>query len=158
MIKKPRIAEELCVLLVLQISRIDHSDAGENALRLYRGYAAVEDSIKFSTLPVVKASSTQAAGTRGRDWLLATRTLLRHTAFLFSPRLPWINYARYLHTKRCRKIKNTNSARRGRVGTLRSAPRVPLIPRLFVPLFFSPRTFPVREIRPYTKPPLSPKR
>jgi len=42
-------------------------------------------------------------------WLLATRTLLRH-AVPVSPCLrSRINYARYLHTKRPGKIKNTNS-------------------------------------------------
>jgi len=55
-------------------------------------------------------------------WLLATRTLLRH-AVPVSPCLrSRINYARYLHTKRPGKIKNTNSEPGERIPVALSRP------------------------------------
>lgn len=89
-------------------------------------------------------SGENLVDTGGRDWLLATRTLLRHTPFLVLPRLPWINYARYLHTKRPGKIKNTNSER-GRHPPVAPPPPPspqPLLTRprassLFLPALFS---------------------
>lgn len=152
-IKKSRTAGNY-LLLVLQISRIDHSDVA-SCWKRFTLVSRRRDGGRFHQVfnsAVVKASSTQAAGTRGRDWLLATRTLLRHPPFLFPPRYPWINYARYLHTKRPRKIKNTNSEcgryppvappRSSSPSHSRSSCRTFSRAREELPLFFSPALFP----------------
>lgn len=108
-----------------QFFRIDHfrtRRTAENALRLHRGDVAAEDSIKFSTTVVVaKTSSTQA----GRYTAEAGYSPHVHSVMPLLP-LPLpclrsrINYARYLHTKRPGKIKNTNSEREAPRGPISS--------------------------------------
>lgn len=135
-----------------KIFRIDHFRTrwtDENVLRLYLGDVAAEDSIKFSTTVVVaKTSSTQAAGTRPR---LATRHTYTPPScpFLSLPpslslSLPClrsrINYARYLHTKRPGKIKNTNSEREAPRGPVSSVPSSPSLASLRSRCTFSRRS------------------
>lgn len=140
-------------------------------MRLHRGDVAAEDSIKFST---TSGSGENLVDTGGRCTAEAGYSPHVHSSVMpfLLPSFPLaclrsrINYARYLHTKRPGKIKNTNSEReapRGPISSVLSS-IVGLIPRAALSLasFLSRALFlslsTTYELRPYTGCRFPPKR
>lgn len=117
------------LLHALKILRIDHGrDAAENASRP----VSRRDSGRFHQVFNCSGSGENLVDIGGRYMTEAGYSPHVHSSVTPPVPLPlpppWINYARYLHTKRPGKIKNTNSERGGNTLThlARSSSRSPL--------------------------------